>query len=113
MYSFIFMLLVKESIWVWIQNPVVDIVIHVNSSFRLFGMFMVLRLFKELVISVILSRSVFRYLFCISDVGNREYSIVDVIIISNVLVVFFIDLVNDVRKVLFCFGKVSLCGFII
>ncbi|MGN1337860.1 MAG: hypothetical protein ACI4WW_05230 [Candidatus Coprovivens sp.] len=71
-------------------------VMHVNSSFIFIGRFMYVRLFNDEVISVILSNRVFRYLFWISDVGNMEYRIVDVIMISNVLVVCFMELVNDV-----------------
>ena len=88
-------------------------VIHVNSSFKLSGIFIVLRLCNDEVISVILSSIVFRYLFFISDVGNMEQNIVDVIIISNVFVVCFMELVNDVIG--FCFAqlKLILFGFII
>ena len=98
MYSFIFILFVIDSIWVWIHKPVVDMVIHVNSSFMLRGIFMWVRLCRDDDISVILSNNVFKYLFWISDVGNMEYRIVDVMIISKVLVVCFIELVNDVMN---------------
>lgn len=113
MYSFVFILFVIESIWVWIHKPVVDMVIHVNSSFKLNGMFIVVKLCSDEVISVILSNIVFKYLFLISDVGNMEQNIVDVIIISNVFVVCFMELVNDVMGDCFEWLKLILFGFII
>ena len=73
-------------------------VIHVNSSFMLRGIFVLVRLCRDDDISVILSNNVFKYWFWISDVGNMEYRIVDVMIISKVLVVCFIELVNDVTN---------------
>jgi hypothetical protein len=57
-------------ICVWIQRPVVDIVIMVNNSLIFVGRFMIVRLFRDEVISVMLSKNVFKYLFLIKLVGR-------------------------------------------
>ena len=70
MYSFIFIFFMILKICVWIQRPVVDIVIMVNNSLIFVGRFMIVRLFRDEVISVMLSKYVFKYLFLIKLVGR-------------------------------------------
>jgi len=70
MYSFIFIFFMILKICVWIQRPVVDIVIMVNNSLIFVGRFMIVRLFRDEVISVMLSKNVFKYLFLIKLVGR-------------------------------------------
>jgi hypothetical protein len=70
MYSFIFIFFIILKICVWIQRPVVDIVIMVNNSLIFVGRFMIVRLFRDEVISVMLSKNVFKYLFLIKLVGR-------------------------------------------
>lgn len=94
-------------IWHSIHKPHVEIDIRVNISFIVRGIFIVRRLFKEVVISNVLIMSVFKYKLFIKYVGNVLKKIIVprmaikvfiflVILFIRVSIIFSLVLLNDI-----------------